>query len=356
MAKRSLAFTLARNFERQWLRLTRGTLRAGNRVAAKAIRPVVEKRQPPPGKGTWTAGVAVGSTGARKFRLYKPPGVNFGERLPLVVMLHGCRQDAKSFALATRMNRLAARERFLVLYPEQHRLANAQGCWNWFDTSSGQAYGEAALIMKAIDQVCLLYPVDRARIAIAGLSAGASMAALLVTRHPERFKAIVMHSGIPPGTAHSALSALGAMHGHRATKPLPATPTPIRHPPGRALRNSPLGNGPAVLEAATWPPLLVIHGSLDTVVSPGNAHAAAQAWADAAGASAGTSRTVQRGKRYAARVTDFKRTGAPAATLVQVEGLGHAWSGGAPKHAYSDSLGPDASRMVWAFAAKQFGP
>ena len=335
MAKRSLAFTLARNFERQWLRLTRGTLRAGNRVAAKAIRPVVEKRQPPPGKGTWTAGVAVGSTGARKFRLYKPPGVNFGERLPLVVMLHGCRQDAKSFALATRMNRLAARERFLVLYPEQHRLANAQGCWNWFDTSSGQAYGEAALIMKAIDQVCLLYPVDRARIAIAGLSAGASMAALLVTRHPERFKAIVMHSGIPPGTAHSTLSALGAMHGHRATMPLPTTPA---------------------LMAATWPPLLVIHGSLDTVVSPGNAHAAAQAWADAAGASAGTSRTVQRGKRYAARVTDFKRTGAPAATLVQVEGLGHAWSGGAPKHAYSDSLGPDASRMVWAFAAKQFGP
>ena len=59
------------------------------------------------------------------------------------------------------MNRVAARERFLVLYPEQDRMANAQGCWNWFDTASGRAYGEAALIMKAIDQVCLLYPVDR---------------------------------------------------------------------------------------------------------------------------------------------------------------------------------------------------
>ena len=41
------------------------------------------------------------------------------------------------------------------------------------------------------------------------------MAALLASRHPERFKAVVMHSGIPPGTAHSTLSAVGAMYGLR---------------------------------------------------------------------------------------------------------------------------------------------
>ena len=59
-----------------------------------------------------------------------PPDVNFGERLPLMVMLHGCGQDANTFAASTRMNRVAMRERFLVLYPEQDRLANAHGCWN----------------------------------------------------------------------------------------------------------------------------------------------------------------------------------------------------------------------------------
>jgi poly(3-hydroxybutyrate) depolymerase len=100
------------------------------------------------------------------------------------------------------MNRIAQRERFLVLYPEQDRLANSQRCWNWFDTASGRAHGEAALIMKAIDQVCLLYPGGPSRAwRSPGISAGASMAALLVTRHPERFKAVIMHSGIPPGTA-----------------------------------------------------------------------------------------------------------------------------------------------------------
>ena len=42
------------------------------------------------------------------------------------------------------------------------------------------------------------------------------------------------------------------------------------------------------------------------------------------------------------------------ATLVEVEALGHAWSGGAAREHFSDAEGPDASRMVWSFTAKQF--
>lgn len=314
--------------------MTRKATAAGTRALTKTLKPVVAQRAPPPGAGAWLAGVALGTTGTRRFRLYRPPGVKAGEHLPLVVMLHGCGQDANSFATSTRMNRVAMRERFLVLYPEQDRLANAQGCWNWFDTRTGRAYAEAALIMNAIDQVCLLHPVDRERVAVAGLSAGASMAALLVTRYPGRFQAVVMHSGIAPGTAHSGLSALGAMHGHRHTQPLLATP--------------------AAMEAL-WPALLVIHGNADAVVSPHNGEAAAQVWADAAGAHAGAVRRVQRGKRYPMWVTDFKRKGRTVASLAVVNGLAHAWSGGAPSKPFSDGQGPDASRMAWAFAAKQFG-
>ena len=50
------------------------------------------------------------------------------------------------------------------------------------------------------------------------------MAALLVTRAPERFQAVAMHSGVPPGTAHTGLSAVGAMHGRRTTAPLNVNP------------------------------------------------------------------------------------------------------------------------------------
>lgn len=333
MAKRIGISPWAKAFERSFATLARNNLRAGTRAVQQALKPAAAKRKPPPGDGDWIAGLAMGATGVRRWRLYRPPDVQFGERLPLLVMLHGCGQDAASFARSTRMNRVAARERFLVLYPEQDRLANAQGCWNWFDTASGRAWGEAALIMQAVDQVSLLYPVDRGRTAVAGLSAGASMAALLATRHPGRFRAVVMHSGIPPGTAHSGASALGAMHGARATRPLKAAP----------------------LAATALPPLMVIHGGADRVVSSKNGQAAVRVWADAGGAQAGVPRGVQRGQRHAMTVTDFKRRGSTVATLVEVGELGHAWSGGAARQPYSDGLGPDASRMVWAFAARQFG-
>ncbi len=319
----------ARGFTRSVAALTRSNLKLASRAALRA-NPRVDARKAPRGAGDWLPGLALGVAGARRFHLYRPPGIALGERLPLLVMLHGCGQDAKSFALSTRMNSIAARERFFVLYPEQDRLANLQGCWNWFDTQRGHAHGEATLIMNAIDQACLLYAVDGSRIAVAGLSAGASMAALLVTRHPERFNAVVMHSGIPPGTAHSTLSALGAMRGRRTTKHAAATLDP------------------------PWPPLLVIHGGADRVVAARNGQAAAQLWANAAGAQADAPRSVQRGKRYPMQVTDFKRRSETVATLVEVAQLGHAWSGGAARHAFCDVQGPDASRMVWAFVAKQF--
>lgn len=309
-------------------------MRAGSHSVKQALKPVLAKRKPPIGAGDWLTGMVMGPTGARQFRIFRPPGVKFGERLPLMVMLHGCHQDAKSFAASTRMNVVAARERFLVLYPEQDRLSNPQGCWNWFDTKSGRAYAEAALIMQAIDQVCVLYAADKERIGVAGLSAGASMAALLVTRYPQRFKAVTMHSGIPPGTAHSSLSAVGAMYGQRSTKPLRA--------------------GPAAMDVS-WPPLMVIHGDADAVVAASNGRAAAQVWASAAGAVAGTGRDVKRGQRHSMHVTDFKRRGITMATLVEVECLAHAWSGGAANENFSDRKGPDASRMAWAFTAKQFG-
>lgn len=289
--------------------------------------------KPPPGAGIWKSGVANGPAGMRRFRLYRPPAVGVAERLPLLIMLHGCAQDANAFATSTRMNRLAMAQRFLVLYPEQDRLANAQGCWNWFDTASGRATREAESIMQAIDQVCLQQPVDRARVAIAGLSAGASMAALLAILHPGRFRALVMHSGIPPGAAHSSLSALGAMRGRRGHSPL-AAPPPM-------LTNA-------------WPPLLVIHGAADDVVAQANAHGAIRLWGGAGGVPPGVTRQVRRGRRLPMAVTDYARGGSTFATLVLIDGLGHAWSGGLASQPFGDGRGPDATRMVWSFVARQF--
>jgi poly(3-hydroxybutyrate) depolymerase len=185
------------------------------------------------------------------------------------------------------MNRVAVRERFLVLYPEQDRTANAQGCWNWYGTRTGRPDREADSIDAAITQICLTQPVDSERIAVAGLSAGASMATLLET----------------------------GIH-------LPA--------------------------------LLVIHGIADHVVAPSNGAEFARLWAEIEGAKPGVMRSVQRGVRHAMKVIDYRAPGRLVATLCEVSGLGHAWSGGAASQSYSDPRGPDATRMICSFAAKRF--
>lgn len=345
MARRRQKTPWSSAFQRSLRTMTRSAMRAGSKAVTqtvtKALRAASATPTPrlrKPAKGTpavdagWSASIAIGPTGARRYRLYQPPGTKRNERLPLLVMLHGCCQDAHGLAASSQMNRVAARQRFFVLYPEQDRLANAQGCWNWYDTRSGRAQGEAASIDAAIDQVCLAQPIDPQRIALVGISAGAGMAALLATRRPERFRAVAMHSGIAPGVAHSSASALSAMRGRRVA----------------ALPMAPLALG------APLPALLVIHGSADHIVAPSNGADAARHWAARLGAKPGKARTVQRGARYAATITDYRIGRRLLVTFCEVSRLGHAWSGGAAGRAYSDPQGSDASRMIWAFIDKQF--
>lgn len=238
-------------------------------------------------------------------------------------------------AAASQMNQVAARERFLVVYPQQDRSANLHGCWNWFATRSGQAQREADAILSVVDSIIQTQPVDTNRVVVAGFSAGAGMAALLATRHPKRFQAIAMHSGIAPGVARTQTGALAAMHG--------------RGPP--AINLAPLT---AASAGDKLPPLMVIHGTGDRVVVPQNASDAAQRWAASKGAQNVSLRTVQRGARYPMTVTDYSLQRRLVVKHCLVKGLSHAWSGGAAKHAYSDSKGPNASRIIWSFARGQF--
>ena len=326
-------------------------LRAAPRKSTVALGPSTARMpraatKPVPLRGEWISGVAPGPAGARRFHAYVPTGLALrpDEKLPLLVMLHGCGQTGRDIAAVSRMNRLAARHRFVVLYPEQERVANAQGCWNWFERRNGRAEAEAATLLAAVVKVARRLPVDLARVAVAGLSAGASMAVLMAALFPHRFCAVAMHSGVAPGTAESAATALAAMHGRREAH-LPdllastAAASPVL----------PVG-APAVL-----PPLLIVHGDADGVVSVRNAAATAQLWAGALGARAGAVRTLQRGQRYPMRVTEFKVRGRTVVALREVVGLAHAWSGGAAQRPYSDPAGPDASALIWAFVARQFG-
>ena len=60
----------------------------------------------------------------RNYRLYVPAHARDLQALPLVVMIHGCKETADEFAQGTRMNAIADREGFAVLYPDQASFAN----------------------------------------------------------------------------------------------------------------------------------------------------------------------------------------------------------------------------------------
>ncbi len=74
------------------------------------------------------AGFRVGVRRELGYRLYLPGGSSRRDSLPLIVMLHGCRQDSLSLAGGARMNALAEEGRCAVLYPEQSRRANPLRC------------------------------------------------------------------------------------------------------------------------------------------------------------------------------------------------------------------------------------
>src|ERR1700712_1325337 len=104
------------------------------------------------------------------YALYLPPGAALA-RMPLVVMLHGCKQNADEFAQGTRINLLADRFGFAVLYPEQSKHDHAHRCWHWYDDSSNAGGGEAASVVSLVQAVVAEHRLDAERVYLAGMSA-----------------------------------------------------------------------------------------------------------------------------------------------------------------------------------------
>lgn len=136
------------------------------------------------------------------------------------------------------------------------------------------------------------------------------MAATLGVTHPQVFRAVGIHSGLPHGCAHDVVSAFAAMRGD-----------------GRPAK-------------AVNVPAIVFHGTADATVSAANA---ARILGPTTGADVATGHANGR---------SWKRRVADGSELWLIEDAGLAWSGGSRSGSYADSSGPDASaKMVRFFLA-----
>jgi len=118
------------------------------------------------------------------------------QKLPLVVVLHGCGQDAVRASELTGWNKLADLNNFLVLYPQQKMINNPDLCFNWFNNKDiEKGKGECESIFQMISYTLKHYAVDSSRIFITGLSAGAAMSIALMATYPELFKTGAVFEG-----------------------------------------------------------------------------------------------------------------------------------------------------------------
>jgi poly(hydroxyalkanoate) depolymerase family esterase len=283
--------------------------------------------------------------------VHSPAGVDPQTAVPLVCMLHGCTQSAATFAAATQMNEAADRHGFVAVYPQQERGDNQQCCWNWFLPEHQQrGAGEPASIVGIVRELmgtAAPWTIDTRRVFLAGLSAGGAMAAILAATYPDVFAAVAVHSGLPYRSATSVNAAFAAMAGR-----------------GEATA----GDGRAVHAAmgvlARPVPIMVVHGSADQRVAPVNADRVLKQSMEANRLAAPelcdfdlsrptlTSRGQVDGGYAYARSQWTDRRGALMHELLKVDGLGHAWSGGAPGESYTDPRGPDATEAMWRFFAQ----
>lgn len=262
------------------------------------------------------------AAGSRTYRLFIPSRYR-EQPLPLVVMLHGCTQSPDDFAAGTRMNVLAEEQNCLVAYPAQPSQANQAKCWNWFRKGDQQrGRGEPSLIAGITRQIMDEYVVDRKRVYVGGLSAGAAAAAIMGATYDDVYAAIGIHSGLACGVATDLPSALVAMRQG--------------------------GSDPKVVSRPAVP-TIVFHGDRDTTVHPNNG---GQILEQSLRTMA-TQETVHRGQvpggHAYTRTVMSDASGRGMLEHWNIHGAGHAWSGGSPAGSYTDPRGPDATREMLRF-------
>ena len=126
----------------------------------------------------------------RHYHVHIPATYDTSRSFPLLIALHGRLGTGKKMIKQTDFNRIADRERFIVVYPEGFKRGWADG--RGITHADKQGVNDVAFIDKLIKVLQGKLSIDHTRIYIAGHSNGGFMAQRLAIERSHQFAAIAV--------------------------------------------------------------------------------------------------------------------------------------------------------------------
>ena len=273
----------------------------------------------------------------RQYLVHLPPGQTAKQPLPLVMVLHGCKQDNRDIEQISGFNKLADHHGFLVVYPfvTSYRGFRNLNCWGWwFKREIHSGAGEVEDLWQIVEEIKSNYQVDEKRIHVTGLSSGAGMAVAMMVAHAGKIASGAAVAGVPYSES----------------------PTSVRHMFNLFPRFKSVGNIVSAMKAEmggdkNTVPLQIIHSSDDETVPIQAATNLRDSWGQCFAINTDSAFKVTNGS---VGNTNWEHSfyqneeGKTDIETLLLSGPGHGWYGGnAGKFSFTEA--PDTSEIIWKF-------
>ena len=269
----------------------------------------------------------------RQYCVYLPEDYSEKHRYPLIMVLHGCRQDHSAIQAVAGFDAIADREGAIIVYPfvTAHSSMRTQYCWGWWlNQHRHRGRGEVLDLQRIAEQVCETYSVDEERRHICGLSSGGAMSVASLAAYSDFWASGASVAGVPFGESSKS----------------------VRTNAHLAVRHKTLNTLVRVLRrelVAAAPPLLVVQAEADRIVDPQLGRNLRDTWISVSESEQASS--AQMCAMYSGSRWNFEQYCTDDALRVGhllIEDIGHGWPGGLPGE-FSFPDAPNVSELIWTF-------
>ena len=271
----------------------------------------------PAAAGTFAEVTGFGSNpGALKMFTYLPDTLR--NPAPLVVVMHGCNQNAADYLAQSGWREAADADGFVLILPEQRSVNHPTRCLNFAERlDSIRDSGEALSIRQMVAHAAGLHAVDADRVFVTGLSAGGGMTSVMLATYPDVFAAGAIVAGLPYRCGNSTFTAPAACGVTLSFGPHNPAPNRTAADWGARVRAAaPPGF------AGPWPRVSIWQGEADGTVDPPNATELVEQWTDVHSIDAVVDAEEPVGP--AVRAAFMGADGRTRVELVTIPGFGHA--------------------------------